>query len=408
MSRTPVVRVPPVEYETGEWRPRHPEMYSRAECARQTGEYRSAVPARIAGWQPMLTGGIAADIDDASLALKEFDEYARMQLGRGSELVPMSAILLRTESASSSRIEQLTTSARQLALAELGEGGKRNAAAVVGNVRAMEAALRLSESMDAAGILLMHRELMERQPGWEGERGAFRSGLVWVGGADSAGPRGAEYVAPQHTRVEPAIADLTRFMARTDLPGLVHTAVAHAQFETIHPFSDGNGRTGRALVHALLRSTGVVTRWTVPLSAGLLRRVEEYFSALSDYRAGDAGPLLRAFANAARFSAVRGIELVDALAEQLEFSRGRLEGLRPQAVAWSVLPLLLGRPVVNSRYLVEALGVSQVTVQRALGILVERGVLSESSGRGRNRLWQHRGILDVLDGFAAGLRRTDL
>src|SRR5690606_11919728 len=128
-------------------------------------------------------------------------------------------------------------------------------------------------------------------------------------------------------------------------------AVAHAQFETIHPFSDGNGRTGRALAQSILRNKGLVASTAVPVSAGLLVDVDRYFEALGAFRDGDAAPIIHEFAQASRIAAGTGSRLVDALAAQLEDSRARLSGLRSDAAAWRVLPALVGQPVVNTKYL---------------------------------------------------------
>ncbi|MCS5730157.1 Fic family protein [Herbiconiux moechotypicola] len=389
------------------WRPRSVEHYSNAEVARQTGEYQSAVAPPIAAWSAHLSGALAAEVADATRFLIEFDFHAVAQLGKQNPaLGPMSAILLRTESSSSSQIEQLTASAKQLALAELGEESRANAATVVGNVRAMEAALRLSADLDLVSILAMHRELLTRQPGLEREAGRLRGELVWIGNRDTAGPRGATFIAPQHELVQGALDDLVGFMRRDDLPVLVQIAVAHAQFETIHPFVDGNGRTGRALAQALLRGKGLATHTTVPLSAGLLTGTEQYFDALEQYRRGDAAPIIQRFCQASRYAAVTGRSLVDQLAQQLDASRGRLEGVRPQAAAWRILPVLIQQPVVNTSYLMNSLGLSAMTVGRALDTLVERGVVREGTGAARRRVWRHPGILDVLDTYAAEVRRA--
>src|SRR5690606_28552255 len=149
-----------------------------------------------------------------------------------------------------------TTSANQLALAEIDEGDKANALTVVGNVRAMEAALQLADDISEASILAMHKALMLHQTGFPPEdAGRFRAEQVWIGRGE-AGPRVADFVAPHHDRIPGAIGDLVRFVKRQDLPVLVQVAVAHAQFETIHPFPDGNGRPGRALALSLPRTRG--------------------------------------------------------------------------------------------------------------------------------------------------------
>ncbi|GAA0999789.1 Fic family protein [Subtercola frigoramans] len=405
-SPQPSITIPRAATEAHLWRPQARDLFSNAEVARQTGPYESTIPARIAAWSPELSAADVANVLEASQALSSFDHYALSRLGRENPaLAPMSAILLRTESASSSQIEQLTTSARQLALAEIDEGNTANAGTVIGNVRAMEAALRFSDSLDQTSILAMHHELLSRQTGLEHEAGRLRTQLVWIGNRDTAGPRGAEFIAPQHELIPDAIADLIDFMRRDDVPTLVQIAVAHAQFETIHPFIDGNGRTGRALAQALLRNKGLATQVTVPISAGLLTDTERYFSALTAYRGGDAAPIVRHFADASRYAAVTGLKLVDDLYDQVEKSREKLRGLRPQSAGWQILPRLIGQPVVNTRYLGAALGLNDVTAVRALTALTDRGVLRERTGQARNRVWQHDGILDVLDAYAASIHR---
>lgn len=405
LSDSASLTIPPVSYETQRWIPQNAEYYSRSELRRQRGSYDSEVPAQIADWLPSLPASLSADAEDAARALLEFDTYALRILGADDTAVgPMAAILLRTESASSSQIENLTTSARQLALAELNESDKSNAMTVVGNVRAMEAALALSDDVNETTILAMHHELLRHQQGYESHAGKFRDQLVWIG-KDNAGPLGADFVAPQAARVPGAVGDLVEFVKRDDLPIVVQVAVAHAQFETIHPFVDGNGRTGRALAATMLRNKRLVSRTTVPISAGLLTDTRSYFSALSGYRDGDADPIVHRFADASRFAAATGRQLVEDLARELELTREKLAGLRAHAIAWKVLPRLVGQPVVNAMYVKTELGVNDATAQRTLDLLVERGVLRERTGLRRNRVWEQPGILRVLDEYAEKVKR---
>ena len=406
-TSSPSTRIPidAVSSETLDWKPRAPEMFSRAEVVRQTGPYEATVTAPIAEWSPQVPSEDAANVEDATRQLVAFDEHARRTLGTDNPaLGPMTAILLRTESASSSQIEQLTTSAKQLALAEIDEGDKANALTVIGNVRAMEAALALSDEISEESILQMHHALLRHQPGLEHEAGRYRQEQVWIG-PGNAGPRQAEFIAPQHDRIPGAISDLVRFVKRQDISVLVQVAVAHAQFETIHPFVDGNGRTGRALAQSILRNKGLVGSTAVPISAGLLVNTGRYFQALTAFRVGDAAPIIREFAMASRIAASTGTQLVDDLVAQLDESRALLQGVRSNAAVWKVLPALVGQPAVNTKYLTSALGLGEMAALRALDTLTDRGVLAETTGQGRNRVWQHRGIFDVLDGYAEQIRR---
>lgn len=401
-----MLQVPAFQDEDEYWVAESDGMTSRARLAAASGPYRSAVPSRIADWTPEVPAGLAADTEEAAAALSRFDDHARAVLGESSpSLGPMSSILLRTESTSSSQIENLTVGARQLALAELDRSASSNARTVVANVHAMEAALALADNLDTAAVLEMHRALWSGQQGWEGHAGRWRDQPVWIG-TSSVSPRGASPVAPQPEHVPDAMQDLMSFVRRDDLPVVVQAAVAHAQFENIHPFSDGNGRTGRALVHAMLRGKGLVTSTTAPVSSGLLKDTDGYFQTLSAYRDGNARPIVEQFSAASRFAATAGTRLIDDLAAQLESSRDRMSGLRPQASAWKVLPLLLSHPVINANFLSSQLGMGAQSAQNALGQLVEAGVLEERTGLRRNRVWQHPGILGVLDHFAQSLIRA--
>jgi len=405
VSDAAALRVPLAARERRTWRPRDTGYYSRRELQRQTGEYESIIPITLADWRPSIPAELAADLDDATSALINFDTYADRRLGAGdATLGPMAAILLRSESASSSQIENLTSSARQLALAELGEPSAANSRTVVGNVRAMEAALALADRLDTEAILQMHAALMQHQPDMVEHAGRWRDELVWIGPGD-AGPLTAEFVAPHHDHLPAALDDLVRFMARDDLPVLLHVAVAHAQFETLHPFVDGNGRTGRALAQAILKSKGVVTRSTVPLSSGLLVDIDGYFAALTSYRRGDATAIAQRFSSAALFASATGNDLIDALADAMVDARAKLATVRSDAAAHRVLPLLIGQPIVTSRYLTQTLGLNEVAAKRAIDTLVARGVLVETSGRSRGRTWAQSDVLAALDGYARRVRR---
>ncbi|BDZ56205.1 hypothetical protein GCM10025870_32780 [Agromyces marinus] len=200
------------------------------------------------------------------------------------------------------------------------------------------------------------------------------------------------------------MADLVEFARRTDIPVLAHAAIAHAQFETIHPFPDGNGRTGRALLHSMLRHHRLTRNVTVPVSAGLLADTDAYFRALTEYRRGRPDAIVIAVAEAS-FAAVRnGRTLVEEL-------RAIAEGWDTKVTARShssvhrAMRFLLQQPVVNTRTLAASLDVSAVAAQAAIDRLVDVGVLTQISAGNRNRIWQATDVLDALDAFGARARR---
>ena len=400
-----MLSVPPLGKERHVWHIPQEAPVSRSRRARGNGEYESTIPISLADLHFVFPSGLLAACEEASCALASFDSYAAAKLGEGNHVLgPMSTVLLRTEASSSSQIENLTVGAKNLALETLDEGVSGNAAVVVGNVRAMEAALKLGNSMTESNILAMHEALLSAQQGWEDHAGKYRTELVWAG-TDGYSPRGATHVGPQPEIIDDAMADLLRFINRDDLPIIAQCAIAHAQFETIHPFADGNGRCGRALVHAILRSKGLICNTTSPVSAGLLHDTEKYFAALTAFREGNAAPIVQRFAEACRFAASSGRKLIDDLCAQLDEAYVDMQGVRRDAAAWKVLPNLIAQPIINTRYLRESLGLTKAQAERAIRTLAERGIVMARSGKRRDVVYEHRGILDVLDEYAAALRK---
>jgi Fic family protein len=377
-------------YERRPWK--IPDGISRTERRKLSTIYTAAIVPEIAHVDRVpLSGEAEAVVAEASAEIARFDAEV------GADIAPFSAILLRTESAASSKIENLTASAKAIALAELGDPSRRNAAVIVANTYAMQAALALADHLDETAILQMHSALLEpTHPEWCGH---WRDEQVWIGGSN-AGPFGALYVAPHHEHVPGLMRDLVRFLDRNDLPPLTQAAVAHAQFETIHPFADGNGRVGRALIHALLRGKGLTRQVTVPVSAGLLVDTDGYFMALGEYRLGDPAPLVHRLADASFAAIANGRELVRELHEIRDSWREQVKARRG-ATAWSVADLLLRQPVVDSALIQQELGVPAMTANRAIEALVDGRILTKVSGNYRDRKWAANAVLTALDAFAA-------
>ncbi len=391
-DRRKPARWPALTYEERPWTAQYEtHATSRSERRKHYGPYRAAIPASILGATLELPGELAAEVEEASTELARFDE------GLGGEVAQFSAILLRSESAASSRIENLTASARAIAEAELGTSARKNAAEVVANTRTMIAALDLAGNISNSSLLAMHHALMnETDPG---NAGRWRTEQVWIGGGN-LGPHVALFVPPHHDRLDDALDDLVKFIGRDDLPVLAHAALAHAQFETIHPFADGNGRTGRALVQAMLRHGELTRNVTVPVSAGLLTDTQAYFDALTTYRSGDPLQIVRQFARAAFKSVTNGRTLVD----ELRTLRQRWQSLitaRSDSAIWRLADLLLRRPVVNARVIAEELKLDAGNVHRYIKPLLDARILAQSLDVTRNQVWRAPEVLAALDAFAA-------
>lgn len=386
-----------VEWELVPWEPKHHTVpANRAERMAMQEPYRAAIPAAIASATLSIDPAVLAAADDARAEISRFDAELTTLLP-GAEIAPLGAVLLRSESASSSRIENITARAKALALAELGlTADGTNATLVAANVDAMRRAVELADEVTPTTILAIHEALMRGQA--HADPGRFRTEQVWIGGGYSS-PHGASFIPPHHSRVEAGIADLCAFIARTDVPLLAQTAIAHAQFETIHPFNDGNGRTGRALVHAILKRAGATTRATIPVSAGLLADTSAYFAALTAFRAGDPSPIVDRFAQASFAAIGNGRQLAaDLMAIHSRWSAS-IKARRTAAI-WSVLPMLLSQPAVTSTLVQEATGLSQPAADRVIATLRDAGILTQAVGRQRYVVWVANDVTEALDDFA--------
>lgn len=369
---------------------------SRAQRAVIRSTYDAAIPATIASLDVTIGPDALAAADDARAEISRFDAELSTVLP-GSEIAPLAAVLLRTESASSSQIENITARAKALAMAELGVAKYgSNAELVAANVDAMNRAIELADGVTPTAILAIHEALMRGQK--HADPGTFRSEQVWIGGS-SASPHGAAFVPPHHSRVPAAIDDLCAFTARTDVPLLAQAAIAHAQFETIHPFNDGNGRTGRAIVHAMLKQGGATTRATVPVSAGLLADTNSYFAALTDFHSGDAGPIVARFADAAFAAIGNGRQLAQDLLATYEAWSASVTARRTAAV-WRVMPLLLSQPAVTSSLIQKATELSQPAADNVISQLREAGILTKAAGVQRYVVWVATDVTRALDDFA--------
>jgi len=389
---------PQLTYEEHRWVPSAPDSGSRRQQLAARGPYEAAVPQPIAGIEE-----IPLSPDTRALVTEATAEIARFDTEMGSEIAPFASVLLRSESAASSRIENLTASARSIALAELGDTSKRNASIIVSNVRAMQAAINLAERLDQDAILAMHAALLGGSD--PDIVGAWRAQQVWIGGSDYS-PHGAAFVPPHHDRVPAAMDDLVAFLGREHIEPLAQAAVAHAQFETVHPFPDGNGRVGRAMVHSLMRSKRITRNVTIPVSAGLLTNLASYFDALTEYRRGRPEPIVRLMAEASLSSIANGRALASDLRSVRDRWGERIQA-RSDAAAWKVVDILMAQPVIGSPTVQERLGIPVMSANRAIERLVEDRVLNEVTGRHRDRVYEAKEVLLALDGFAArGGRRA--
>lgn len=359
--------------------------------------YEAFVPDEIAAIDPALPLSAAEAIAEAERALLDLTGIPGL-IG----LEALSRQLLRAESVASSRIEGLSLSHRRLAKAMFDpEQADRTARGVVGNIKAMERAIAIGTSADSINtgdFLELHRILFQ---GTEDERlgGRIRETQNWLGGS-SINPRRAEFIPPPAAEVSRLLNDLCRFVNRADLPPVAQSAIAHAQFETIHPFADGNGRVGRALIQVILRRREVARSFVPPISLVLVANARSYVEGLTLYRDGELAAWVTRFAHVVRDSTVLSRQLSDALTSLQRNWREAARRPRRDSATQRLIELLAERPIIDIPTAATELEVSYPQAREAVLRLEEAQVLRQVTiGRKRNRAWEAPSLLDLLDSF---------
>jgi Fic family protein len=367
---------------------------------RRSCDYETYIPDPLVGRDVALEGPVAADVSEAEAALVRFN----LAVGALSDSEALARLLLRTESVASSRIEGLEVGARRLLHADaerkLGEPSRDvTAAEVLGNIDAMLYAVESVHEGDRLSVDLLleiHRRLLSGTR-LESHGGRFRSEQNWIGGS-SFNPCSAEYVPPPREQVSDLVTDLSEFCNDDSLPAVAQAAIAHAQFETIHPFVDGNGRVGRALIHLILRRRGVVSRALPPVSLILATWAQEYVEALTRTRylgsaaSPDAQEGLNRWVGLFAAASKRAVADADAFEERIQRLestwRERLGRVRANSAADLVLRALPGAPILTVQSATEVIGRSTQATNEAITRLTDAGVLSQTTVGRRNRAFE--------------------
>ena len=377
------------------WQPRSDSLAPRR-FRRECG-YDAFVPDRVVGAQFDLPIDVAAYLSEGEAAIQ------RLQERNDQLLVPLAHLLMRSESIASSRIEGLQIDARGLARAEARQRSGRRVGArareVMDNVEAMQHAITQVarvEQLSVDDLLGVHDVLTRRRLDSAGQ---IRSSQNWIGGNDH-NPCGADFVPPPVEFVDKLMEDLCDFCESEEVPPLFQAAVAHAQFETIHPFDDGNGRTGRALVHIVLRRRGHVGQVVAPISVALSNNRSAYIDGLIAFRGDDLRAWLEFFVTAT----LQGVQLAEryqasVLELQNDWRTLLRDGANPRSdgAAWVILEALPAYPVLNRADVAEFSGRSLPAIDHGLRQLQHSGVLVPlRDDPPSRRSWEPAGLLDLI------------
>ena len=370
--------------------------------------YRVYLPDRLAGRRFVLDGDVAADVGDAEAALLRLDASAAAVAGTEA----LTCLLLRAESVASSRIEGLEVGGRRLlradAARQLGEASRDvTALEVLGNIDAMVWGVDAAEPgrpISVHTLLEAHRRLLAGTR-LESHGGRLRTLQNWIGGS-TYNPCSAEFVPPPPEAVAGLLDDLLAFCNDDALPALAQAAIAHAQFETIHPFVDGNGRTGRVLIHLVLRRRGLGLRVLPPVSLVLATWSRDYIAGLTGTR--HVGPPDSAEAHAgtnrwiALFAAAcrRAVEdaiRFEAQVRALQASWTERAGRpRRDSAARRLIETLPAAPILTASTAAALIDRSFQAAGQAIERLVGAGVLAQASAGRRNRTFEAPELIEAF------------
>jgi Fic family protein len=375
----------------------------RASC-----DYDAYVPDRLVGRLVTLEGDTAADVADAERAIVQFDVRATAL----ADTEAVARLLLRAESVASSKIEGLEVGGRRLLRAEaarsLGEvSNDITATEVLNNIAAMQGAIgTVGEGDDIVieTLLEAHRRLVAGTR-IEEYGGRLREEQNWIGGS-SYNPCSAVFVPPPHEEVSDLLEDLCAFSNSDDLPAVAQAALAHAQFETIHPFVDGNGRIGRVLIHMILRRRGLTPHVVPPVSLILATWSKSYIEGLIATRyigSSQSAPAMEGlnrwvalFAAACR-RAIEGASEYERHVVLLQDAwRKQFGGVRSGSAADLLIRALPGAPVVTVNGAAALIGRTFQATNQAVTRLVEAGILAQMNVGHRNRAFEAPAIIKTF------------
>ena len=364
--------------------------------------YKAFIPDPVADSDFDLSSDAVTAVTRATTALADLDRSPP----KLTSLEGLARQLLRAESLASSRIEGLQLSHRRIAHATY-QGAKshdQRANDIIGNIDAMERAVELAsqtKGIAVEDIQDIHRTLLRFSVDHV-IAGKLRTTQGWIGGSELS-PLNASFIPPPASYVPGLMEDLCAFINRDELPEIVQAAIVHAQFETIHPFADGNGRVGRGLIHVIFRRRGISSLYVPPLSLVLAAQRKAYIGALTEYREGDINEWIAFFAAAAAASATEA----NRLAMQVEALESdwieRLGKPRRDATVRQIVAELPAYPVIDTGIAAQVTGKSVVAVTNALNQLEEAVVLMRVDDKKWGRAWECPELFDLITRFERDL-----
>lgn len=365
-----------------------------------TGEmaYQSFRPAPLPPNPPIaLSGELVAKLVDANKKLAALDGLS----ARIPNMDLFVSMYVRKEALLSSQIEGTQCTLDDILNPLIEENTNRNVSDVVNYIKATEFALNRLHSLPLCNRLIKetHAVLMEGVRGQEKSPGEFRYSQNWIGGQGST-IRNARYIPPNPEDMQTAMSDLEKYMNGDDsLDPLIQAALIHYQFETTHPFLDGNGRVGRLLITLFLMEKGILSHPALYISYFLKMNRIEYYDRMTQVRkTGDYEQWVMFFLQALSDSAGDAIQTIDALTALHNQSVAKLGAFskRQQTNLLKLFAYIETNPIIDIQKTAAALELSYNTVSKMVTILVDEGILRQTDKAGKAKIYSYADYLDIL------------
>lgn len=379
---------------------------------RMGGPYHPYLPDTLREYEPMLSPSCARAVASAQEALRVLERSGSL-----IDTEPLARMMLRAEAISSSRIEGLEIPAGKLLeyeeLDRLGVEHRLDSteAQILGNLHMLIQGLESTdgdEPLSIDAICGLNRALLAGTR-LESHGGLIRTEQNWIGG-NRVNPVGAAYVPPEPEEVLGLMEDLVSFINHSELPPIAVAAIAHAQLETIHPFADGNGRAGRALIHLILKRGGAARSTVPPISLLLATDRERYITNLSSFRFinGEAdrdavvNDWVEYFANICCDACSRASMFESSLREIKKTWQAKTS-FRADSAGSQLLGILLGTPAISVKTAQKLTGKSYPAALSAVRALVEAGILRQNSKNRKSGIYVADDVVEAFNSYERAL-----
>ena len=338
------------------------------------------------------------DLSDINIELSEYTQtllldavegLSRLDAHLKDKVISFPMLLIRTEALSSSQIEHYSASNKNVALAQIERKHTEETRIIKSNMETLIQGVSGNSKLDIDKIIHLNQMLLDNKAI------TLRSRVNWIGTPNSI-PHEASYVPPHPEYLNLYMNQFIDFCQRNDIHPLVQAAFAHAYFEIIHPFEDGNGRVGRIIIQMILKEKLFLEHLYLPISVGLVKDQTRYIEALNDFKLGEYESIITLVLEHALALLPNIHKTLEQLIKLKQSWQEKLN-LRQDALAWKILDDIISQPVIDVRYIKDKYQANDQAVRNNIDALVSVDILSPIGNHKRNVAYECKEVLVLLD-----------